>query len=65
MDAPWGVCAEERPYRERQASLARPFAPSDGRFDLELRWFVGVDCGSQSHQACVLDAAGAAIPSMI
>ena len=26
MDAPWGVCAEERQYRDRQASLARPFA---------------------------------------
>ena len=61
MDAPWGVCAAERPYRERQASLARPFAPSDRRFDLELKWFVGVDWGSQSHQACVLDAAGAVL----
>ena len=61
MDAPWGVCAEERSYRERQASLARPFAPSARRFDLELRWFVGVDWGSQKHQACVLDAAGAVL----
>ena len=52
---------QERPYRERQASLARPIAPSDRRFDLELRWFVGVDWGSQSHQACVLDAAGAVL----
>lgn len=25
---------------------------------MELRWFAGVDWGSQSHQACVLDAAG-------
>ena len=24
MDAPWGVCAIERQYRDRQASLARP-----------------------------------------
>ena len=41
MDAPWGVCAEERPYRERQASLARPFAPSDRRLRLGaevVRW---------------------------
>ena len=28
---------------------------------MELRWFVGVDWGSQSHQACVLDAAGAVL----
>ena len=28
------------------------------RFDLKLTWFVGVDWGSQKHQACVLDAAG-------
>ena len=25
---------------------------------MELRWFAGVDWGSQKHQACVLDAAG-------
>ena len=25
---------------------------------MELAWFVGVDWGSQTHQACVLDAAG-------
>jgi len=41
--------------------MARPFDPSDRRFDLELRWFVGVDWGSQSHHACVLDAAGAVL----
>ena len=60
MDAPWGVCAVERQYRDRQASLARPFdsAKTGGRFDLKLTWFVGVDWGSQKHQACVLDAAG-------
>ncbi len=28
---------------------------------MELKWFVGVDWGSQSHQACVLDAAGAVL----
>ena len=28
---------------------------------MELRWFAGVDWGSQSHQACVLDAAGAVL----
>ena len=28
---------------------------------MELRWFVGVDWGSQKHQACVLDAAGAVL----
>ena len=28
------------------------------RVDLELAWFVGIDWGSQKHQACVLDAGG-------
>ena len=25
---------------------------------MELAWFVGVDWGSQTHQACVIDVAG-------
>ena len=25
---------------------------------MELAWFVGVDWGSQTHQACVIDPAG-------
>ena len=25
---------------------------------MELTWFVGVDWGSQTHQACVIDVAG-------
>ena len=58
MDAPWGVCVVERQYRDRQASLARPFDSADGRFDLQLTWFAGVDWGVQKHQACVLDDAG-------
>ena len=58
MDAPWGVCAEERQYRDRQASLARPFARPYGRFDVKLEWFAGVDWGSQRHQVCVVDAGG-------
>ena len=58
MDAPWGVCAAERQYRERQASGASSFDSTDGRFNLKLAWFAGVDWGSQKHQACVLDAAG-------
>ena len=38
---------------------ARPFDSADGEeVDLKLAWFVGVDWGSQKHQACVLDAAG-------
>ncbi len=45
MDAPWGVCAAERKYRERQASLARPFDSADGRCDVQLTWFAGVDWG--------------------
>ena len=45
MDAPWGVCAVERQYWDRQASLARPFDSADGRFDLQLTWFAGVDLG--------------------
>ena len=58
MDAQWGVCAVERQYRGRQASLARPFDSADGRFDLQLTWFEGVDLGFQKYQACVLDDAG-------
>ena len=51
MDAPWGVCAAERQYRSRQASLARPFDPRQTRrCGLQLGWFVGVDWGSQTHQ---------------
>ena len=57
MDAQWGVCAVERQYRDRQASLARPF-DSTGRLELKLEWFAGVDWGSQQHQVCVLDADG-------
>ena len=58
MDAPWGVCAVERQYRDRQASGARPFDSAEGRFELKLAWFAGVDWGSEKHQVCVLDAAG-------
>ena len=58
MDALWGVCAVERQYRQRQASLARSFDLADRRVDLELAWFVGIDWGSQKHQACVLDVGG-------
>ena len=39
--------------RDRQASLARSFDLADRRVDLELAWFVGIDWGSQKHQACV------------
>ena len=61
MDAPWGVCAVERQYRHRQAPAGIVGAPV--RFErrevnLEFAWFVGIDWGSQKHQACVLDAAG-------
>ena len=59
MDAPWGVCATERQYRDRQASGVRPFDfGREGRLDLKLGWFAGIDWGSQTHQACVLDGAG-------
>ena len=58
MDAPWRVCAVERQHRDRQASLAHPFDSVDGRFDLQLTWFAGVDWWFQKHQACVLDDAG-------
>ena len=40
-----------------QASGARPF-DSVRRLDLKLEWFAGIDWGSQTHQACVLDGAG-------
>ena len=58
MDALWVVCAVERQYRQWQASLARSFDLADRRVDLELAWFVGIDWGSQKHQACVLDVGG-------
>ena len=58
IDVPWGVCAVERQHRDRQASLAHPFDSVDGRFDLQLTWFAGVDWGFQKHQVCVLDDAG-------
>ena len=58
MDALWGVCAVERQYRDRQASGRARFDSADGRFNLKLAWFAGVDWGSRKHQACVLDAAG-------
>ena len=43
MDAPWGVCAEERQYSDRQASLAARSLRPYGRFDVKLEWFAGVD----------------------
>ena len=58
MDAPWGVCAVERQYRDRQASGRARSDSADGRFNLKLAWFAGVDWGSQKHQVCVLDADG-------
>ena len=59
MDAPWGVCVVERQYRDRQASgRARSILQAEGRFELKLAWFAGVDWGSEKHQVCVLDAAG-------
>ena len=59
MDAPWEVCAVERQYRDRQArGRARSIRQTGGRLILKLTWFVGVDWGSQKHQACVLDANG-------
>ena len=45
-------------YRDRQASLARPCDATERRCDVTLTWFAGVDWGSQTHQVCVLDAAG-------
>ena len=58
MDAPWGVCAAERQYRNRPGIDGAPLDAEEGRFRLELACFVGVDWGSRTHQACVLDAAG-------
>ncbi|MXZ71553.1 MAG: IS110 family transposase [Acidobacteria bacterium] len=54
--------AAERQYRPRQASLARPVGPlQTRRCGLKLKWFVGVDWGTQKHQACVVDADGEVI----
>ena len=59
MEAQWGVCAKERQYRDRQASLAGPLDPGKVRgCRLKQQWFVGVDWGSQTHQVCVIDAGG-------
>ena len=38
--------------------MARRSIQAEGRCRLELALFVGVDWGSQTHQACVVDAAG-------
>ena len=59
MEAQWGVCAKERQYRDRQASLAGPLDRGKARrCRLKQHWFVGVDWGSQTHQVCVIDAGG-------
>ncbi len=59
MEAQWGVCAQERQYRDRQASLAGPLDGGKARrCPLKQRWYVGVDWGSQTHQVCVIDAGG-------
>ena len=39
-------------------ALAGAPGSADRRVELELAWFVGVDWGSQTHQAWVLDAGG-------
>src|SRR3712207_7696388 len=37
---------------------ARATAGARTMAEVTIRWFAGVDWGSQQHQACVLDAAG-------
>ena len=41
----------------RHRGCARSIS-AEGRLDLKLGWFAGIDWGSQTHQACVLDGAG-------
>ena len=60
MDAPWGVCVESAStgigrHRWRARSI---YGRQTRRWALKLSWFVGVDWGSQKHQAWVIDADG-------
>src|SRR3954470_22296853 len=57
MKAPWGVCALERPYRERSAS--RRLRQHGGcTMEDERNWLVGVDWASETHHVRVSDARG-------
>ena len=53
----------ERQYRDRSASLARPcvFWTTEGVEVDGAKWFAGVDWGTRTHQACVLDWSGKAV----
>ena len=55
---PVGSLRRRAPVQGTAGIGARPFDSADRRFNLKLTWFVGIDWGSQKHQACVLDAAG-------
>ena len=57
VKAPWGVCALERPYRDRSAS--RRLRQHGGcMMEDERNWFVGVDWASETHHVRVSDARG-------
>ena len=55
---PVGSLRRRAPVQGPAGIGARPFDSADGRFNLKLAWFAGIDWGSRKHQACVLDAAG-------
>ena len=55
---PVGSLRRRAPVQGPAGIGARPFDSADGRFNLKLAWFAGVDWGSRKDQACVLDAAG-------
>ena len=55
---PVGSLRRRAPVQGPAGIGARPFDSAEGRFELKLAWFAGVDWGSEKHQVCVLDAAG-------
>src|SRR5215216_5686402 len=59
---PVGSRALERPYRDRPASW-RLVSSRRARImaDDVVSWFAGVDWGSEKHQVCLLDDAGAVV----
>jgi hypothetical protein len=53
-----GSCAFERKYSDRQSSWWPAYHGEGENMADDLRWFVGVDWASETHQAALLDAHG-------
>jgi transposase len=60
MDAPWGVCAIERQYRDRRTSRRLDHPKEGSSMDEEVAWYVGVDWASAAHHVRLVDAKGTA-----